>query len=137
MSFKDGFDEEYAAGWKPEIGDEVEGIVEGISYRDGGYGEYPILTIVVVENDELTTERLALHLSTTVLKSWMQEKGVTRGDGVALRYNGRKANKAGTNEFHDYSKSHVPEREVPAHLRLTASVAAPVSSLKGGSDEPW
>jgi len=143
MSFRDGLDEEFAPGWRPDIGEEVEGIVDSVSSRDGGYGTYPILTLRTISGadgaETFTGEKVAVHCMGTVLQGWVEDKEITRGDRVVLRYNGKKTSAKSGAEFHDYSKNYQPAAEVPARLQAVpaSSTSAPARSFAPRDDEPF
>jgi hypothetical protein len=130
MSIRDQYDQSFAPGWKPEVGDEILGIVTEISEREGRFGAYPILTLTVVDDangtETLTDERLAVHCAPTALQRWVEEKDPQIGDEVALRRNGLKTGKNGS-EYEDYSKGLVRAAEVPTHLKPKAAAPAPVA----------
>jgi hypothetical protein len=56
-------DFEFAPSWRPEPGDILQGRLAERTTRDGGYGEYEILTVDVVEpartKDEMVTGDIA------------------------------------------------------------------------------
>lgn len=137
MSFMNGLDEEFAPGWRPEPGDTIQGIVDDLDERDGGYGTYPIVTVRRITGPDgaetLSTDRVAIHCMGTVLAGWVKEKGIKRGDRIALRYNGKKIGKS-NQSFHDYSKTLQRAEEVPANLRLAAAPAAAKAGFMAGLD---
>ena len=49
MSPMNASDLDYAEAWSPEPGEIIAGTVVEITTRDGGYGDYPIVTL---ETDE-------------------------------------------------------------------------------------
>lgn len=143
-NFMDGLDAEYAPGWRPEPGDTIQGIIDDMSERDGGYGTYPILTVRRITGAEgsetLTSDRVAIHCMGAALAGWVAEKGLKRGDRIALRYNGKKPTKDGKNTFHDYSKTLQRAEEVPNHLRVTVtagSTTKPSGFMAGLDDEAF
>jgi hypothetical protein len=49
----DQLDSEFAPGWKPSPGDKIEGVITGLSEREGNFGKYPIATIRQDNGEEL------------------------------------------------------------------------------------
>jgi hypothetical protein len=80
----------------------------------------------------LTTDRVAIHCMSTVLKGWVEERGVTIGDRVAIRYNGKKESEKSGRTFDDFSKTVQKAAEVPGHLRPAAG-----ATFLGSLDEPF
>lgn len=87
---------DYAEGWKPEPGDEVEGRVTAIDTRDAGRGPYRIFTVA----DALSGAELAVHASSAVLRS--DTVDVVVGDELYVRFNGQKRSRAG-NDYASYT----------------------------------
>jgi hypothetical protein len=106
MGYRDQLDEKFAEGWKPDAGDEIMGVVETLSTREGKWGAYPIVTVRVAEGDEgaekLTGERRAIHGNARALQGQIEEKDPQRGDFVICRFDGQKVSKAG-NDYAAYS----------------------------------
>lgn len=88
-SLRDLVDKDYAEGWKPNEGDYLEGVVTEISSRDGGYGEYPILTVLTDDKKEI-----AWHASSTVAKSQVADKQPNVGDRIGVLYKGKQPKKS-------------------------------------------
>lgn len=122
--FLDGLDQEFAESWKPDPGDTLQGIVVHISSREGKFSPYPVVTVRRINGprgaEVLTNDRLAIHCQPIVLRSWVEETEMAKGDRVAVRYNGQRTNEKGTS-YYDYAKVHQPAAEVPANLRPSAT----------------
>jgi hypothetical protein len=83
-SLRDLVDKDYAEGWKPEAGDYLEGEIIEISKRDGGYGDYPIITVRQDDGNEL-----AWHASPTIAKAQVADKQPNVGDRIGILYKGK------------------------------------------------
>jgi hypothetical protein len=92
----DQLDSEFAPGWKPEPGDKIEGVITGLSEREGNFGTYPIVTIRQDNGEEI-----AAHCYHAVLAAKFAELRVKVGERVALKYMGQVA-KAGGGTYHSY-----------------------------------
>ena len=104
----DQLDEPMAESWIGEPDDKLVGTVTNLSSRDGGYGEYPIVTLDVESGTvggkpiEVPVT-LALHGLGTVLQGelWAEGKpGAWKlgiGDTLAVKYLGKKQGR--TNEY--------------------------------------
>lgn len=94
---------EYAEPWVAEEGDKLVGKVTKIDQRDGGFGDYPILTIEVdqgtIDGKAIDTPATyAWHAQSTIAKEelgfdketcrWVPGKAVQIGDTVAAKYTG-------------------------------------------------
>ena len=75
-----------ASGWRPEEGDEVEGVVLGVKMATSDFGTYPI--VFVLGNDD---EPVALHCFHTALQNEMTTQRPERGDDVYVKYLGPKS----------------------------------------------
>ena len=83
--------DEFAGAWVPEkAGDTIAGTIVSRSSRDGGYGEYTILTIQPAKGDAL-----AVHCAGAALKGKVQEKNPQVGDEIGIRFVGEATSKAG------------------------------------------
>jgi hypothetical protein len=60
------------------------------SSRDGGYGEYPILTIQPAKG-----EALAVHCTNVAIKAKVIEKNPQAGDEIGIRFLGEATSKTG------------------------------------------
>jgi hypothetical protein len=92
----DQLDAEFAPGWKPEPGDKIEGVITGLSEREGNFGKYPIATIRQDNGEEI-----AAHCYHAVLASKLAELRPRVGERVALKYLGQVA-KTGGGSYHSY-----------------------------------
>lgn len=98
-SIMDDLDDRFAEAWVPaEENEAVSGIVVSRSSRDGGYGEYPILTI-----EQSDGSRIAVHGFSTVLKNEIEAQNPSAGDEIAVRYDGIKPSKDGTKTYKVFS----------------------------------
>jgi hypothetical protein len=128
-NFEDALDERFAPSWKPEIGEKIQGIVTTVGKRTNNWGEYPILTIRVVDtsagpgNEVLTDEEMAIHCSIRVLNEWVTDNEVSEGDRVAIRYDGQKKSAKGQT-YYDYARTVQKANLVPLNLHVTGPTAA-------------
>ena len=97
-TIEDRLDAAYAPAWRPDVDDKLSGEVVALSERDGGYGNYPIVTLRRDDNGE----ELAVHAMHQVLSSQLAELRPKVGDRIAIRYLGKIANKASTGSYHGY-----------------------------------
>lgn len=123
----------YAEGWRPEPGDIVDGTVIALDIGYSNFGEYPILTL------ETSDGNVAVHAFHHALRSRLEKIRPAIGDHLKIKYEGKKKNKAGTLEYHNYlARSNTakqdnfwgPERTAPA---MQADLPADASAF-GGSD---
>jgi hypothetical protein len=90
-----------AEAWRPtEPGDLLVGRVLAVGHRDGGYGDYPIVTVqperaTVAGAEQTTSAPLAVHGLGKVLSERFDELAVRPGGRIAVRYDGEKRNKKG------------------------------------------
>ena len=83
--------DDYAAAWIPEkAGDQITGTVVSRSSRDGGYGDYPIVTIQPAKGDAL-----AVHATNVAIKAKVLEKNPQAGDEIGIRFLGEATSKGG------------------------------------------
>ena len=83
--------DDFAAAWIPEkAGDQISGVVASRSSRDGGYGEYSILTIQPAKG-----EALAVHCTNVAIKAKVIEKNPQVGDEIGIRFLGEATSKTG------------------------------------------
>lgn len=106
-----GLDAPDAESWIPEPGDVLVLRVDAISYHDGGYGEYPVLSGAVQEGSTLEGKALelpqarALHCLGRVMQGeigwdsdsnrWGEDRKVRNGSLVAVKFVGEKTSTAG------------------------------------------
>lgn len=95
-SIEDRLDASYAAAWRPDVDDKLVGEVVALSERDGGYGNYPILTLRRDDGEEL-----AVHAMHYVLSSELAKLRPKIGDRLAIKYLGKIAPKTGA-PYHAY-----------------------------------
>lgn len=77
-----------APGWRPEVGDEIEGQVLGVKINwSGGFDPYPI--VFVVSDDG---EPVALHAFHTTFKNELESQRPERGDRIYVKFFGEKQN---------------------------------------------
>jgi hypothetical protein len=105
-------DEPTAPAWRAEKPEDViAGVVRGTSSYDGGYGEYPIVTVeaeVAISNGAaLTDPQLAIHGLGTVLADRLRQLNPKVGGRIAVRFNGEKQSKGG-NTYKDWSVAYDP-----------------------------
>lgn len=140
MGYRDKLDEKFAKGWKPDEGDTVMGIVEGLSSRDGKWGAYPIVTIRVAEGDEgseaLTGERLAVHGNARALQGEIEDKDPERGDFIIVRYDGQRTSKSG-NDYAAYSLVVLKGAEVPASIAGPLPPTAEENETDEAGEDPF
>ena len=86
-------DGSYPESWKPSPGDMVVGTVTGYSSAMGNYGKVVICTI-----EEETLGRLAIWISSTVLKGEFSEHKPKVGERLGIKYLGPHA----TKNYHRY-----------------------------------
>lgn len=70
--------------WKPNAGDKLVGTVAAVEVRDGGYGEYPIVTVVGDDGVEH-----AFHGFHTVAQRELARQRPEPGDTIGVAYHGR------------------------------------------------
>lgn len=78
-----------AEGWRPEVGDKVIGTIVELDETDGGFGTYPVVTILTDEGDEV-----AVHGFHTVLKNELAKKRPKVGDRIGISYGGKAKGKS-------------------------------------------
>lgn len=123
-----GLDNEYAPAWKPEPGTTIVGKLICVDYRDGGYGEYPIMTL------DCGDYPAAVHAFHTVLRAKLEEQRPLVGEAVFIHYKGETASKDGRSRYHDYDVK-VPSRPVPDD-QWKSSSAASASDIMTDGVEP-
>jgi len=96
----DQFGKPFAPGWRPAIHEVLQGIVTGLSSRNGYNDvEYPIVIVQTADGNEV-----AIHGFHAVLRSQLAENNPAVGDRIALRYEGRiRAKAEGHDPYHGYS----------------------------------
>jgi hypothetical protein len=72
------------AGWKPTAGDKLIGVVVDIDERDGGYGMYPVVTVMTDDGNQF-----AFHAFHTVAKSELAKARPVIGDNIGIKYLGK------------------------------------------------
>lgn len=82
--------------WRPNPGDTIEGEVVELDTRDGGYGPYPIVTVVTDDDREVT-----VHCFHEALRGQVESKNVAVGDTIGVIYRG-KTTSANGRSFHSY-----------------------------------
>lgn len=98
-------EQEAAAGWKPEAGDTLVGVVDNVkASQPNQYGTYPIVTIRTEDG-----EMVAVHCFHQTLKDRLLEKRPAPGERVAIQYIGTATSKTRTDskgnpvEYHKYA----------------------------------
>lgn len=74
-----------AEGWRPEKGDEIDGIVLGVKIGTSSFGSYPIVFVLADE------EPIAVHAFHTTLDNELRTQRPERGDAFYVKYLGPKA----------------------------------------------
>jgi hypothetical protein len=97
-SIEENLGREYAEAWRPNPGDMLVGEVVGLSSRDGGFGEYPI--VVVRQGPTVETE-LAFHAIHAVAQHELAAQKPQIGERVAIKYLGRREAASGK-PYHSY-----------------------------------
>jgi hypothetical protein len=98
-------DEGGAPAWMPkEAGDGVQGTVLSIGsvkskFADAG-GQFPDCPVITLRQSDGSEIRVTAYQS--ILRKEIQESGVKVGDLFAAKYFGKKANRAGTGEYHHF-----------------------------------
>lgn len=122
MSLSDRLNAPDAEGWKPAVDDEIEGDIVEISFRDGGWGPYPIVTLQL---DDGTF--IAIHAFHFVLKDRLvNELQIAQGDRLAVKYLGAKTPKDGGKPYENYKA--VSEQRGPRPATSTPSPASAPST---------
>ena len=100
MGLLDQLDSGNADGWTPENpGDTIIGVITALDSRDGGYGDYPIVTV----QEDGTGNLTAIHAFRTVLKNEVINQQPQVGDRIAVRYLGQQpAKRPGGSPYHSY-----------------------------------
>jgi hypothetical protein len=93
----DRLDADYAPAWRPDPGDKIEGEVVAIAERAGEYDPYPIVTVRRSDGEEF-----AIHAFHTVLAGEFAKLQLKLGDKIAVKYLGKKQNRAGNGSYHAY-----------------------------------
>lgn len=83
-SMKDRLDEDHAAAWKPEPGDELIGKVVDLGQRTTEWGTYPIVTVKPEDGPAL-----AFHAYHTVAKDALAGAYPSIGCEIGIRYFGK------------------------------------------------
>lgn len=103
----DMLDEPTPEAWIAEEGDKLAGTVVSLSSRDGGYGEYPIVTVDVLEGSTVggkpikVPATLSVHGYGTVLTGELWRESVAgswkiaEGDQIAFKYDGKREGRNG------------------------------------------
>lgn len=78
-------EDDHAAGWRPNPGDRVQGIVTSVVGVDMGYGTYPVVTIKQADESEV-----AVHAFHTVLRRELAGIRPEPGDDLDITYLGKK-----------------------------------------------
>ncbi len=87
-------EDSFAPGWTEEPGDKVLGSLIGVGSRDGGFGPYPIYTIVISDEYEartkegFVTDEVAIHASRNVLRRKLENAKLELGDEFGVKYVG-------------------------------------------------
>lgn len=91
---------EESSGWRPDPGARIAGKVVDIATGDGGYGPYPIVTIVTGAGDEV-----AVHAFHQVLRTELARRRPKVGTELAITYVGEQPSKDGRGKYHVYRVS--------------------------------
>jgi hypothetical protein len=94
----DDDDGDFAESWQPEPGEKLAGTITGFDSRDGGYGEYPIVTV-----EQEGGERAAVHAYHAALKRQLGRANPAVGDPITITYAGKVAPASGGNAYHSYT----------------------------------
>lgn len=98
---------DYAQPWSPQAGDEITGRIATIDSRDGGYGEYPIITIALEDGREV-----AIHAYHSILVAELAKLEPRIDETIAIAYRGLKTARDGRSSYHLYAV-HMPDRPPP------------------------
>ena len=85
-------DAEFAEPWKPKTGDKVIGVITDVTTRDGGYGEYLIVSLKTGGGE------VAVHAFHEVLRAELARIAPKPGDEIGIRYLGKHPEKG----YHSY-----------------------------------
>lgn len=96
-TIEDKLDAEFAAAWRPDPGDKIAGEVVAIGERQGQYDPYVVVTLRRDDGEEF-----AIHAFHQVLGAQLAALRPQLGDKLALKYQGKKQNQAGTGSYHAY-----------------------------------
>lgn len=130
-------DREFAEGWKPNPGDEITGVVQSLSEREGKWGMYPIATVLVAEGpegeEELTGDRIAVHANAKAISEEFEKQKIAVGDLLACKYLGQRESKTG-NKYAAFST--VIEKD--HHLKgAVAEAEAKAEAAEAAQEEPF
>jgi hypothetical protein len=84
---------DYAQAWSPKPGDSVTGRITAIDARDGGYGEYPIVTIASEAGE------VAVHAYHSVLTAELAKLKPEIDEMIAITYRGLKTGRDGRSTY--------------------------------------
>jgi hypothetical protein len=138
MPYKEDMDKEYAPSWKSQPGDEIEGVVMGISRREfpAGWNKpagttYPILTVnravntgTELDTAELTGDERAVHCMVKVLEEWVRDDQPRVGDYIIVRDDGKKKSGAGFT-YQAMAKTIVRYETLPDNLKRSGTQPSP------------
>jgi hypothetical protein len=117
----------FPEAWKPKEGDQLIGTITELGDRDGGFGDYPVITVITEAGDEY-----AVHGFHTVLKSELGKLRPTVGDQIGIAYHGK-------DEAKGYERYRViVDRKTPAPTTEAdwARHTAEAQAELGDDDEP-
>jgi hypothetical protein len=107
--------------WKPEPNDAVLGVVLDTQLRDGGYGEYLVITIETLDGEEIE-----VHAYHTALRNEVMGLDVRPGDQLGVRYLGEQKTAAGQ-KYHAYRVVYErAERRQPVSVAQPEPIGAPL-----------
>jgi hypothetical protein len=76
-----------AEGWRPEKGEQIDGVVLGVKVGTSTFGEYPIVFILTKDGNPV-----AVHAFHTTLQNELISSRPERGDAIFVAYLGPKEN---------------------------------------------
>jgi hypothetical protein len=92
----------FPEAWIAEPDDKLVGEIVDLTTTDGGYGEYPIVTVLVEDESTDGGQPIGLgdernwHAFDTVAKNELAKQQPRIGDGIAAKYFGKRPGKDGT-----------------------------------------
>jgi hypothetical protein len=142
---------DYAPGWRPSVGDEIEGNVVALDARERnrpkpGETHYPILTI-----EEADGTQTSVHCFHSVLERELKENFRPTeiiGAHIKIRYEGEKTTRDGESTYHLYKVYGGTRRvaavaaslnwtdDAPEGVRASASVSGGGSSARATAEPP-
>ena len=128
---------DFAPSWKPQDGESVEGIVVGFGENTNDWGKYPIVTLRVIEDNQLTGNEVAIHGASKILRDFIEgaddNPALALGDHVRVTSDGRKTSKKGAS-YDAYTTEYEAAADVESHLKATPT---PQGAADPADDEPW